>query len=1651
MTAPIAVPVKSGVDAIVKQVLARPGLSRAHEARIFTENFFRQVPADDIASRDAESWAKLTMAMFEFMRERRSGQAKIRVFNPVPEQDGFDSTHTVIAIATDDMPFLVDSVSMAINAAGLATKIVIHPLYRTERDPGGNVLHVAADDADKGTPESLMLFEIERITEVAQIEQLRKDVTVAIDDVRAAVADWPQMKQRLLAIAEEFPKRKLPFEASMLEEAGAFLRWVAEDHFTFLGYREYRVLGGGDNEVLEAVESSGLGILREIERGLAPRSVKSLAAHDLEKSGAVGAIILTKTNARSHVHRPGHMDYLSVLSFDDSGHPIGEERFLGLFTSSAYMTPPREVPLVRRNVDDVMRRSGLKRDSHSGKALRNILETLPRDELFQCSKEELFDIAMAVLDLRERARTRLFVRRDRYGRFLSVLAYVPRDRFNTAVRERIENTLKESFRGERVDSTVQLDESPLARVHMIVRPKPGDQPTYDLQDLEKRIAQIVRNWHDDLRECLVERHGEDAGLKLANRYGKALPAGYIEKVTPLNAADDVELASSLASVDDIRLNLYRSRRNPEDLHFKVFRLGDDISLSEVIPLLENLGVSVLTENLYELEAGGSPIYIQDIMVRPGRLSFDIEQVRDTFQQTFERVWRGDAENDGFNRLVLLAQLSWRQVSVLRAYCKYLLQTGLTFSQTYMEQTLTSYPDMTGLLVELFEAKFDPRRLDAEAAKITECATALRNEMETLIPSETQTENPHLVDNLIKSRKQGRNAQVDTIVNTIKTLLERVDSIDEDRILRAFMGAIRATLRTNYYQIRDGKLHDYTSFKFDPMQIADLPKPRPYREVFVYSPRIEGVHLRFGPVARGGLRWSDRREDFRTEVLGLVKAQMVKNTVIVPVGSKGGFFVKKPPVNGDRDAVLAEGIACYRMFINGLLDITDNLVDGAVVPPVDVVRHDADDPYLVVAADKGTATFSDIANAVAEEHGYWLGDAFASGGSVGYDHKGMGITAKGAWESVKRHFRSLGVDCQSQDFTCVGIGDMSGDVFGNGMLLSKHIRLIAAFDHRHIFIDPNPDAASSYVERDRMFALPRSSWADYDASLISHGGGIWPRTLKTIPISEATRVALGIAEGTSAMTPNELLNAILKAPVDLLWNGGIGTYVKAEIESNADAGDRANNMIRVNGREIRARIIGEGGNLGMTQRGRIEAALIGVLLNTDFIDNSAGVDTSDHEVNIKILLNDAVKRGELDYDSRNELLRQMTEEVERLVLFDNYRQNEAISVMERMSIKRLGSKQHFIQTLEAQGLLDRQIEFLPSDAEFTERRVRGMGLTRPELAILLSYSKIVIYQQLLDSDVPEDPYLSAELRRYFPEPLREKYAEHMERHRLKREIIATAVTNSMVNRMGATFLLRMQEDTGQSPAAIAKAFNIVREIIDARSLWGAIEDLDGKVNGNAQIDAILVIWSLLRNLTRWMLNRSGESNDIAAAVERYSPGVQALRESLVKSMAPTDRVHYEQERKHWSEQGFDDELGEQLAGLDALNSVLDIVLVAEQNQLSVDCVAEVYFALGEALHLKWLMQKVEELPVETRWHAHARGQLRDELYAQQRALAGQVLEQGGKGDGVDLVAAWLNREDPTLKFTLGMFADMRTQVVTDYPIVSVAVRRLAQLASTGAPV
>ncbi|TBR11161.1 MAG: NAD-glutamate dehydrogenase, partial [Lysobacter sp.] len=1080
---------------------------------------------DEFPQHPPEAWASLGTGFLEFARIRKPGDVLVRLFNPSRASHGWASSRTVLQLANDDMPFLVDSVTLALAERGIAVHVLGHPVVRITRDRGGKLSAIG-----EGSPESLMHLEIDRQS-AAGMKDIEASIRQVLVDVRAMVADWPAMRDKMLEVAEQLGTRTSPLAGEDVQEAREFLRWAADNHFTFLGYREYEVAGQGKQEVLQAVAGSGMGLLRGEDRGQ-PRPLTSLAAHYMPRSGAVDALILTKTNARATVHRRGYMDYIGVLTFNKAGKPVREERFLGLFTSSAYNRRPWDIPVVRQRYRHVMEQSGLDADSHNGKALKHILETLPRDELFQSTEHELLQTSLGILGLQERVRSRIFMRRDRYGRFYSALVYIPRDRFNTEVRLRIEAMLKDALNADHVDSSVMLGESPLAQLHIMIRPKPSDGnsgtvPDIDMVAIEGQLAQIVRDWADDLRDELIARRGEEHALPLANTYGRALPAGYIENVSAQVAADDVEHLAALAGADDLRLSLYRSHQGAGGLRFKFYRQGDDIPLSDALPMMENMGLRVISEHPYRIDANGGVFFIQDFEVEYPR-PIEVSEIDVDFEEAFAAIWRGQAENDAFNRLILTAGLSWRQVAMLRAYCKYLLQVGVTFSQAYMEQTLSRYPLLARLLVELFEARFDPSTGRESKAEIKAGMQKFQSQLERIAGEDAAL--AAIVRPVIDARAGKRAGQVEAARAALLGLMDRVSSLDEDRILRSFKGVIEATLRTSYYQGAVGGADTgYVSYKFDSAMVPDLPKPRPYREIFVYGPRVEGVHLRFGPVARGGLRWSDRREDFRTEVLGLVKAQMVKNTVIVPVGSKGGFFVKRPPAGGDRDAIQAEGIACYRMFINGLLDITDNIVDGGIVPPANVVRFDEDDPYLVVAADKGTATFSDIANGIAREHRFWLDDAFASGGSVGYDHKGMGITARGGWESVKRHFRAMGRDSQKQDFTCAGVGDMSGDVFGNGMLLSRHILLIAAFDHRHIFLDPTPDASTSFKERTRMFKLPRSSWEDYDATLISEGGGVYPRSAKSIPVSPQVRAALGIGVMTEAMSPAELMSAILKAP------------------------------------------------------------------------------------------------------------------------------------------------------------------------------------------------------------------------------------------------------------------------------------------------------------------------------------------------------------------------------------------------------------------------------------------------------------------------------------------------------------------------------------------
>ncbi|PJK14397.1 glutamate dehydrogenase [Lysobacteraceae bacterium NML07-0707] len=1579
-------------------------LTKKEDAARFASALYARMTPGELAAHPAATWAALAADMLEFAKVRKSGKALVRVFNPESKKHGWDSARSVLQIVNDDMPFLVDSVTNALTDAGIGIHALLHPVVQVTRDSDGKL-----KSTGKGEAESLIHVEIDRLA-AADARKLETSIKRVLEDVRVSVADWEKIREQMLASAEALKSHPKSIEASALDETREFLEWVADDHFTFLGYREYKVEKQGKDDMLVPVKGSGLGLLRA-DAGQS-RPMKSLDAHQLQADGVREPLVLTKTNARATVHRSGYMDYIGVVTFDAKGKAVGEKRFIGLFTSSAYNSNAWDIPVVRSRCEDVLKASGLPASGHSAKALRHILQTLPRDELFQSNREELQALASGILGLQERVDSKLFVRRNRYGRYYSVLAFVPRERFNTAMRKRIEEMLKTHLGADHVDSHVVVGESPLAQLHMNVRPRADvDVAKVDVAELEAALTAIVRNWHDDLTDLLVAEHGESEGLALAKRYGRALSASYIEQASVASAAADVVQLAALTGSDDLRISL---RADKEASHakgaveVKLYHRDYSLPLSDVIPMLENMGLRIVAEYPHKVAGEGETAYVQDFEVTVPE-GADPAANAELFVEAFGRVWRGELESDGFNKLILAAGLSWKQVSMLRAYCKYLLQIGVPFSQSYVEATLSRYPAIARQIAEHFAARFDP------------------------------------------AIKSGRDKRMAASQAALAKQLEEVKSLDEDRILRSFIGVIDATLRTNYYieyangLRKDGGPADYLSFKLDCAQVPDLPKPRPYREIWVCGPRVEGTHLRYGPVARGGLRWSDRREDFRTEVLGLVKAQMVKNTVIVPVGSKGGFFAKQLPDPAvDRDAWFAEGVACYQRFINGLLDITDNLSQaGKVLPPAGVVRHDGDDPYLVVAADKGTATFSDKANAISEAHGFWLGDAFASGGSVGYDHKGMGITARGAWESVKRHFRALGRNSQKEDFTCVGIGDMSGDVFGNGMLLSKHIRLVCAFDHRHVFLDPNPDAATSFKERQRLFKVPRSSWADYDAKLISKGGGVFSRAEKSIKLTPEVKAALGIDASVDSLSPTELISAALKAPVDLLWNGGIGTYVKGSSETHADVGDRANNALRVNGNELRCKIVGEGGNLGFTQKGRIEAAQNGVLINTDFIDNSAGVDTSDHEVNIKILLNGEVQKGSLKLADRNKLLASMTDEVAALVLHDNYRQNQTLSLMQRMSQSRLGSKLHFIRTLEAAGQLDRKIEDLPSDAEMADRKARGEGLTRPELCVLLSYAKLVAYPELLASDVPEDPYLSKELERYFPEALQKKYAKAMQDHRLKREIIATAVTNSTINRMGATFLMRMQEDSGRSIGEIARAYTITRETLDARDLWAQIDALDGKVSDEVQIDALQVIWNSQRSFTRWLLSRPGAIPAIDTAVKRYHQGFSEIRAGA-GILPASQRPAYEASLKEWRAKGLPKPLAEQIAALPYLDASPNIIELAGERKLQAVEVAKVYFRLSDALNILWLGEQIAALKVDGRWHAVARGVLSDELSAQMRKLTAQVLAMPGK-DADAKVNAWLERDDAALRFTLAMLNELAAQKTLDYPTVSVAVQRLAQLA------
>ncbi len=1592
------------VERVLARVRERVAGDRGELATRFVSQLYRHVAPQDLLRAGEENLFGAALSLLGFAQRRAELGARVRLLNPSIEENGWRSPHSVIEIVNDDMPFLVDSMIAELNRLDVTVHLVIHPIVRVDRDGDGQLIGIGAEGAADPElhSESWMHVEIAEQAEVRHAE-IVASLTGVLADVRAAYEDWQPMRTRCLDLIAELETNPPPLAPAEIAEGAELLRWIEDDHFTFLGYREYRFEGEGDEAVARVVEEAGLGVLRDTvarvfdgirDFGRLPPDVR----HFLREPRL---LIITKSNQLSRVHRAVVYDAIAVKAFDAEGRVVGERVFVGLFTSVAYSRSPLRIPTLREKVQRTIERAGFAPRSHDAKTLQHILETYPRDELFQIGEDELFETSMGILHLQERQRVALFARRDPFERFVSCLVYVPRDRYETRLRLRFQAILAEAWNGKVTAFYTHVTDSSLARLQFIVKTVPGRVPKVDVTELEAALVQSARSWADCLQQVLIEERGEEKGLVALRRFGSLFPSSYQEQFSEQEALVDIARLEEVSAGEALAMNLFRPVEAPEhEARFKVYGRGATVPLSDILPMLENLGFKVIDEVPYVLSvpAGSERIWIRDFaMLRIDGAAVDIAEVRDHFHEVFAAVWRGAMENDGFNRLVL-AGLDVRGVTAVRAWAKYLRQAQIPFSQTYMEQTLAGHPQIARLLVELFRTRFDPDVVE-------------REHREAAIRAELHRE------------------------------LDGVSNLDEDRILRRFLNLVDSTLRTNFFQSgADGRPKAYVSFKLDSQAIDELPLPRPFREIWVYSPRVEAIHLRGGKVARGGIRWSDRREDFRTEVLGLMKAQMVKNAVIVPVGSKGGFVCKQLPVGGTREATAAEVEECYRTMMRGLLDLTDNRVGEEIVVPPRVIRLDDDDPYLVVAADKGTASFSDLANSVAAEYRFWLGDAFASGGSAGYDHKKMGITARGAWEGVKRHFRELGKDIQHQAFTVVGVGDMSGDVFGNGMLLSRQIRLVGAFDHRHVFLDPTPDPDAGWKERRRLFEVPRSSWADYDPTLISEGGGVWDRRAKTIPLSPQVQKLLGL-KGASA-PPHEVMQALLRLEVELLWFGGIGTYVKSGDESHADVGDRANDALRIDADELHCRVVGEGANLGMTQRARIEAGLRGVRLNTDFIDNSAGVDTSDHEVNIKILFGEVESAGEITRKQRDRLLAEMTDEVAELVLRDNYLQTQSLTVTQQLGPRLVDRLARWIRVLEKSGRLDRGIEFLPDDEELADRIASGRGLSRPELAIVLAYSKIALYSELVESDLPDDPALFGDLRRYFPTPLRDRFADAIGRHRLRREIVATVVTNEIVNRVGPSFAHEVREKTGMPGADVARAYLVSREVFRVRGLWAGIESLDTLVPASVQAAMLADCGRLVERATVWFLRSCDHPIDLGRTISTYAAGVAEIQDNLDDWLSRQGRKWLKDETKRLVQERVPEDLARRIAALGMLAPACDLVGIALDAAVPIATSAKTYFALGDRFGFDWLRRAALRLPTETMWDKLAATAIVDDLAAHQAELTRKVLlhAEGGEVD--------INRWARSRRLEVGradqLVGELQATGVPSFAMLAVANRQLKSL-------
>lgn len=1597
---------------LLEQVLEHLDTDRAEQAdlslfRTFVQIFWAQLNLDDWQWREVADIAGCCYSLWISLRNS-SQTTYVKTFNPSLEEDGWLCNGSVIIVRQRDMPFLVDSLRLEMNRRSIGLHTIKSTLVDVARNKDGELvkLQPIAQQRESGEgyvwqQEAVIFLEVAAMASEEERLETQSAIKDVLVEVAVVVADYQAM---LDCIRETKSSLEHAPDAAQAKECQAFLDWLVDSHFTFLGMRTLDLQEPGKNLQLSEDSATRLGVYRR-----SPPDGELLGVEAFYRSSDL--ISFSKSATRSTVHRRVYPDYVVVKRYSPQGEVIGEVRILGLFTYAVYSLSPRAIPLLRQKVERIMARSGLAPVSHDGKNLVRVIESFPRDELFQSDPETLYQTIMGITRINERRVVRLFARNDAFGKFVNCVVYVPRDIYNTRVRQKIERLIGSAINSQELDSTTHFSESILARAYMVFRLPDGAVADYDAKYLEEQIIEICRGWDDRFESALVEAYGESRGLQYHRQYSGAFGVSYQEDYDARAAVKDIQMIESLKATRDVAMHFYHPVGTPDDrMRFKVIQLDQPLELSDVIPVLEHLGLRVLGEHPYKVQrADGAVVWMHDFNLTLSlSVKLDVQAVSKLFEQAFAAIWHRQTENDAFNRLVLGARLSWREVGMLRAYAGYMKQTAFTFSQDYIAETLVNQSDITRNLVALFKAYFDPR---------------------------------------INAEQNKPEARVERLREKILQSLDALENLNEDKILRRYFEFINATLRTNFYQKNSaGEDKDYVSFKFSPREISNIPEPRPLFEIYVYSPRVEGVHLRAARVARGGLRWSDRLQDYRTEILGLVKAQQVKNAVIVPNGAKGGFVGKKLHLFSSRDEIQAEAIECYKIFIRGLLDLTDNYRSGELVRPAGVICRDDPDPYLVVAADKGTATFSDIANAISLEYQHWLGDAFASGGSQGYDHKKMGITARGAWISVQRHFRERGLNIQEQPFTCVGVGDMSGDVFGNGMLLSRSTKLVAAFNHQHIFIDPDPDPEASFAERQRLFNLSRSTWADYEPKLISTGGGVFSRGQKFVLITPEMQRVLAIED--KRLPPNDLISAILKAPVDLLWNGGIGTYVKSSQENNSDVGDKTNDAVRVNGAELRCKVVGEGGNLGMTQLGRVEYALHGGACNTDFIDNSGGVDCSDHEVNIKILLDEMIADGDLTAKQRNQLLSDMTEAVAELVLLDNYRQTFALSIAQQQAAGRTREYGRFIHFLQSQGLLNRKLEFLPSDDQLAERLHKSQPLTRPELAVLLSHAKVMLKDAFGAENIATEPYLQKSVERAFPAHLSQLYRDRVYHHRLMGEIVATQIANDLINNLGITAAYRLQTATGVALKDIALAFVIARDVFALEQFHQYLAEVDNRIAAHTQGDMMINMERRVRRATRWFLARRRSAELMRSPEEEvafFRSGVEQVNRTVETVLAGPARETWLARCEQYRGLGISEEWVLQLAMPDNLFSGLCVIEAARTANADISDSARIFYALHDRLSMDFLATRLSDAAVETQWQAVAREAFLDDLESQLRGITVTILQAGPPGQALEVLESWLAANTSWLQRWLSMVNEIQTSQTADFALFSVAIRELISLA------